>query len=616
MTVSFALSADFPVPAFADWEALAAKALKGAPLDRLTATSAEGIALRPLYTPADVADLPAAFPAPSAARDPWLAWDIRQPFGLPEGAATNREILADLERGVSSIELLVSGRTRPGLAVDAMAEALEGVLLDLAPVALSAGAAGLAAGTNLARILASRGADPAEARPVFNLDPVSAWLMDGGLDQPFEATLDGMARFGLDQVAAWPKARVFRASGRTVHEAGAGAALELAVMLASALAQLRALDAAGAATEQAAPLVVLALAAEADVVPGIAKLRAARLVWARLLEACGVAPELRTAHIQAITSRRMMARNDAWSNILRVTAATFAAATGGADVITALPITVALGEASAQARRIARNTQLILMEESHLGRVADPGGGAFAIEALTRDLAAAAWERFQQIEAAGGIAAAIRSGWLQAEVGTARALLERDVARRRLPLTGVSNQPLPGETAPAFVPSEPLPVCGKPASELIAPLPWMRLAEPFEVLRAAGEAAGSPPVFFANLGPLAEFTARAGFARNLLSVAGLCTPDTEAAYGSLDELLAAFKSAGARAAVLCGTDARYTQEAASTAAALRAAGASLVILAGKPGDPDAMAEAGVSQFIHAGQDALAALSAIHAALGI
>lgn len=614
---AISLAAGFDTPDQSAWEALAAKALKGAPLSRLTQTTHDGVVLKPLYTAADV-DGSVPVPGLQAPRDSFLPWDIRQPVGLPDPAVTNRVALDELERGVSSLELVVAGRLRAGLPVTGIAAALERVLVDLAPVALSGvggGGGGLAAAQALAAVYRDRGADPAEARPAFNLDPVSDWLQEGALPAPPEQMLAEAAAFAASTGADLPRATVFRASGRAVHEAGASPAVELAVMLASALAQLRALEAAGIAPEAGAKLILLCLASDADVVPGMAKLRAARLLWARVLEACGVGPDGRVAQLQAITSRRMMARNDAWTNILRVTAATFAAATGGADVITALPLTAALGGASDQARRIARNTQIILMEESHLGKVVDPGAGAFAIEAITHDLAAAAWARFQQIEAAGGIIGAVRGGMVQEMVGAARTALEADVARRKLPLTGVSNQPLPGEIPPAFEPEPPPEPGDLPLADPVSPLPWMRLAEPFEALRARGEAAGSPPVFFANLGPLAEFTARAGFARNLLSVGGLATPGSEAAYPDLAGLLEAWRASGARAAVLCGTDARYADEAGSVAEALKAAGCGTVILAGKPADEAGLRAAGVDAFIFAGQDAVAALTGLLDALG-
>lgn len=603
-----ALAAGFDTPDLAAWQDLAARALKGAPLERLTVTTVDGIALKPLYTARDVPG-PAQVPGLQTPRDACLPWDIRQPVGRPDPGATNRLALDELDRGVSSLELVLRGRLRPGLAVDKIAAALEGVLLDLAPVGLT-GRAGLEGALALADVYRARAADPQAARPAFNLDPVSDWLQDGGLAAPLETQLARAADLAVQIVPDLPRATVFRASGRAVHEAGASPAQELAVMLSGAVAQLRALETAGIAPDAGARMILLCLASDADVVPGIAKLRAARLLWARVLEACGVAPDGRTAQLQAITSRRMMARNDAWTNILRVTAATFAAATGGADVITALPLTTALGEAGDQARRIARNTQIILMEESHLGRVVDPGAGSFAIEAITRDLAEAAWQLFVRFEAAGGIAGAVRSGLVQTGIARARAALEADVARRKLPLTGVSNQPLPGESPPPF---EPLPAVAPepaPTADPVTPLPWFRLAGPFEALRARGEAAGSPPVFFATLGPLADFTARAGFARNLLSVAGLATPGSETAWPDLDALLAGFAASGARAAVICGTDARYATDAGPVAAALKAAGCGVVILAGRPADEAGLRAAGIDSFIFAGQDALAALAGL------
>lgn len=610
---AISLAAGFDTPAQSAWEELAAKALKGAPLSRLTQTTPDGVVMKPLYTGADTPEL-VPVPGLQAPRDSFLPWDIRQPVGLPDPLATNRIALDELERGVSSLELVVAGHHGTGLSVAGIATALDRVLVDLAPVALSGGG-GLAAAEALAAVYRERGADPAEARPAFNLDPVSAWLQVGALPQAAEPMLADAAAFAVRMQSELPRSTVFRASGRAVHEAGASPAVELAIMLSAALAQLRSLEAAGITPEAGARTILLCLASDADVVPGIAKLRAARLLWARVLEASGVAPDGRIAQLQAITSRRMMARHDAWTNILRVTAATFAAATGGADVITALPLTAALGQASDQARRIARNTQIILMEESHLGKVVDPGAGAFAIEAMTRDLATAAWSRFQEIEAAGGIIAAVRQGLVQQMVGAARSQLETDVARRKLPLTGVSNQPLPGETPPAFEPEAPPEPVDHPAVDPVMPLPWIRLAEPFEVLRARGEAAGSPAVFFANLGPLSEFTARAGFARNLLSVAGLSAYGSEAVYPDLPGVLDGWRASGARCTVLCGTDARYAAEAAGAASALKAAGCGTIILAGKPSDEPALRAAGVDFFIHAGQDAVAALTDLLDALG-
>jgi methylmalonyl-CoA mutase len=439
--------------------------------------------------------------------------------------------------------------------------------------------------------------------------------MEGGLGRAFEAELADAAAFAASVRSQWPKAQALRANGRVAHEAGASAGQELAFMLASGVAHLRAMEGAGVGPAEASPLILFTLSAGPDVIVEIAKLRAARLLWARVMEACGAAPAQRAMALQAITSRRMMTRHDAWTNILRATAACFAAAAGGADVITVLPMTTPLGEASAQARRLARNTQIILMEESHLGRVADPGGGAFAIERLTADLAETAWGLFQKIEAEGGIAACLRAGSFQKDVAAKHEAASRDVARRKAAITGLSDFPLLGEQAPAFSPApraEPVVL----AADAIAPLKWARLSEPFEALRDAGERSGSPAVFFANLGPLAEFSARANFAKNLFAVGGVAAHAPETDYPGHVEMAAAMKAAGLRVAVLTGADARYAAEAPDAAKALKASGCDWLIYAGKPGDEAALRAVGFDQFIFAGQDAVLALKTLHASLGI
>jgi methylmalonyl-CoA mutase len=606
MTKQFTLADGFTDPDIAVWQELAQKALKGAPFERLIDTTFDGIKIQPLYT------IPHKGPAATlklSVRDQFLPWDIRQPFGASDITAVNAEILTDLSGGVSSIELLIGGTTQTGLGVDDISEALSGVLFNLAPVALNGGVECVNSAKALDRALRAANADPALARPAFNLELFSPWLTQGGLPDTFEAMMGEAASLGAELAARWPQAKIFGVSGRAGHEMGASAAQELAVMLACGVAQLRAGEAAGLSPQRIAEVVLLRLGVGQDVIPEIAKLRAARLLWDQILSACGA--EGQAASLHAITSRRMLTKNDAWTNVVRVTCATFAAAAGGADVITALPLTTALGKAGPLARRIARNTQIVLMEETHLGHVADPGAGSFAIEALTTELCAAAWAIFQHIEAIGGIAGAVRSGWLQEQIGKSATAQAKDVARRKRPITGVSNHPMPREVLPEFTPHDP-PRHAKPVTDLITAVPWTRLSEPFEALRARGEAAGSPSVFFANLGEVSQFAARAGFARNLLAVAGLSTPDSERAYPDLTALTAAFAASGAKVAIICSSDGVYAQQAAPCARALKQVGCAWVMLAGKPVE----GAAGVDHYISAGEDVFAALGQIFLALEV
>jgi methylmalonyl-CoA mutase len=393
-----------------------------------------------------------------------------------------------------------------------------------------------------------------------------------------------------------------------VHDAGGSEAQEIAAALCTGIDYLRALTDRGLSGPEAAKAITFTLAVGPDVLVEAAKLRALRLTWARVLEAAGLGPDHRAAKIHAVTSRRMMARHDAWTNMLRTTAAGFAAAVGGADAITVLPFSDAIGRPTPFARRIARNTQVILMEESYLGRVIDPAGGAWFVEKLTRDLAEAAWAEMQGVEAQGGIVASLQSGVLQDEIGLMRQKRQKAFATRRESVTGVTDFPLLGAEAPAVSGAWAAPSA---SGKALAPVRW---AAPYETLRDRGEAAKAK-AFFATLGPLADFSARANFARNLFAAGGVDAIGAEDVHEGVDALVAAYTKSGAVAAVLCGSDARYAAEAAPAAQALKAAGA-WVLYAGKPADEAALRTAGVDQFIFAGQDAIEALTTLHIALGI
>jgi methylmalonyl-CoA mutase len=334
-----------------------------------------------------------------------------------------------------------------------------------------------------------------------------------------------------------------------------------------------------------------------------------------VLEASGASPQARGAHIHAFTQRRMMTRYDAWTNILRVTTATFAAAIGGADAITTHPFTDALGLPTAFARRLARNTQNVLMEECALGRVADPAGGAWFVEHMTRDLAASAWELMQRIEAGGGIVSALKAGLLQDLVAAARATRQQAIAARRETITGVTDYPLLDAKPPDVALTRAAPEQARGEVEALAPIRW---AEPFETLRQRAEAsAPRPAIFFANMASLAEFGARAQFARNLFAAGGVSSIGPEQAHANMEGLIDAFRETGARVAVITGADAHYFDNAENAAQRLKASGARWVVIAGKPDASEAkLRAAGVDQFVFAGQDALAALTTLHRALGI
>lgn len=475
-TTILPLADDFAPPSREDWLALVEKTLKGETFeDALVRRTADGIAIAPLYTaaPTTVRDL--------APRDATRPWDLRTAIRHPDAARANREILQDLQGGAASVLIALDPAGANGVAVgDAagLARLLDGVLLDLAPVALDAGFLGPRAADWLGA--AAKGGP--EAPLAFHMDPLSAFAEAGVSPGPVESHIVSAATVGARLAGAYPKATLMLATGRVAHEAGGSDAQELAMTAAAAVAYARALVRAGLTMEDAFGRIALGVSVDGEYFTGVAKVRAVRALWGRITGACGVAVP---ARIEARSSRRMLTALDPWTNLIRLTAAGFAAAVGGANAIVLGAFTDPLGLPTDFARRQARNTQLILMEESHLGRVADPAGGAWYLDQLTDDLARAAWTRFQAIEAAGGIVAALASGALAADVAASREAAQAAVSDGRVKLLGVTvfrnaeARPVEVETA------EPVAVSGPeirlPGPDSVCPpLTPARLSAAFE----------------------------------------------------------------------------------------------------------------------------------------
>ena len=401
------------------------------------------------------------------------------------------------------------------------------------------------------------------------------------------------------------------ADGRPIHDAGGSEVQELGFALAVAVAYLRMLEAGGIALDRASAAVSFRLSADADQFLTMAKFRALRLLWARVEQSCGLTPK--PVFIAAETSWRMLTQRDASVNMLRATIATFSAGLGGADAITVLPHTLAVGLPDAFARRVARNTQLVLLEESNLAKVSDPAAGSGGIEALTRQLCDAAWTLFQEIEQAGGVFAALEQNLIQRKVAATRAIREANIARRKDVLTGATEFPNLHEAGVTVLDAKPVVLAPYGEAKIkFDALPPMRLAAPFEKLRDRSDqvlkhTGARPKVFLANLGTPADFTTRATFAKSFFETGGIEAIDTEG-FSDPATLAKAFKASGTGLACLCSSDKVYAAQAASAAKALHAAGAKHIYLAGRPGEQEAaLRAAGVAHFIFAGGDALAAL---------
>ena len=626
------LSSAFPETTEAEWLGAVEKALKGKGVDTLTRKTTDGIGIKALYRESDFAaatdplGVPGEAPylrGKTAAPDKYLPWDIRQLFTHSSAEETNIEILRDLERGASSIEIVIDASGQAGVQITTAEDfdtALAGVRAEYAGVALSHANASGASAAALLGLWAEKQENAADLKIDFNMDPLGALARSGKL----AGGLDGaFARVGAVAEALgkkFPAAGLVRIDATVAHEAGASEAQELGALIASAIDTLRRLDG-----KLDTSRLSFAVALDANYGIGIAKLRAARRLWARCLEALGLpAAPMR---LQGVTSARMLTKYDPWTNMLRVTAAVFAGAAGGADIVTSRAFNEALGRPEELGRRIARNTQIIAMEESQLGRVADPTGGAWFTETLADDLAKAAWAEFQKIESEGGFAASLISGAFQARVKAVREARAKDIGRRKIPLTGVSEYPLLDEIgAPVAEVDTPRPHDGVSdagiahfvkteiaggADAVAEALRPIRLAADFEALRdAAAKAAKPPAAFLATLGSLAEFTPRADFSRNFLAAGGIVAKDAVVPPKDPAELAAAFKASGCKLAIICGTDKAYEAGAEAAAKALKEAGARAVWVAGK------FEGAEIDTNIFAGCDALHALRLAHAELGV
>jgi methylmalonyl-CoA mutase len=358
-------------------------------------------------------------------------------------------------------------------------------------------------------------------------------------------------------------------------------------------------------------MVYARLSADADQFLTLAKFRALRLLWARIEEACGLTPK--PLFIAADTSWRMLTQRDPYVNMLRATIATFSAGLGGADAITVLPHTLALGLPDPFARRVARNTQLVLLEESNLAKVSDPAAGSGGIEALTQQLCEATWALFQETERAGGVFASLEQNLIQRRVAATRAVREQHIAKRKEVLTGATEFPNLHEVPANVLQAKPVVLAPYGEARLkFDAMPSMRLAEPFEALRdrsdrILADRGARPKIFLANLGTPADFTARASFAKSLFETGGIEAIDTDG-FTDPAAVVGAFRASGAALVCLCSSDKIYGAQAAATASALQAAGAKHIYLAGRPGEQEAkLRAAGVSDFVFAGGDSLTLL---------
>ena len=420
----------FPVYSEEDWRKAAAAALKGGSLEKLISKTSDGVDFGPIHSAAS---------GPRALKRGQGGWKVLARLDHPDAGAANEAATEDLANGADGLAVAFAGSAGAygfGLArwdSATLHRAFEGVRFDEgARFQLDLGPEGAGKTRAFATLIGRSGADVSKVDVAFGLDPLGLAIRSGRAAAPWAEEARELA-----QTAKVLKAEGFRgplvaADGRAIHAAGGTAAQELAFALASAVAYFRALEDSGFTADDVRGRIEFRLAADADQFVTLSKFRAIRLLWASVAEAAGQKPE--PARVHAESAWRMMSARDPYINVMRAAMAAFSAGLGGADTIALLPFSRAIGLPDSFARRLARNTQLIELEEANLGFVADPAAGAGVYEALTQGLCEKAWARFQAFEREGGLAKAMRSGALQTEIAEAAAALKRDAARLKTPL--------------------------------------------------------------------------------------------------------------------------------------------------------------------------------------
>ena len=612
-TPDLPLAADFAAATQDDWRKLVDGVLKGASFERLVGKTYDDLKIAPIYSRAKGV-------APITGRAAAMPWRIMQRIDQPDPERANAIALHELENGATGLEVeFAGGPGARGFGVsdatqDTLKRPFDGVVLDAGiSIALNPVTGRENAGKNLAALIEVQHLNPAKVDLRFNYQALTTMAVRGCAPAAWSEMTKPLAR-NVDELMK----RGFRgpfvlADGRPVHDAGGSEAQELAFALSIAVAYLRALEAGGIDLDAARAAISFRLAADADQFLTIAKFRALRLLWARVEQACGLTSK--PTFIAAETAWRMLTQRDPYVNMLRATMATFAAGLAGANAVTVLPHTLALGLPDAFARRVARNTQLVLLEESNLAKVSDPAAGSGGVESLTQKLCERAWALFQEIEKAGGVFSALQQGLIQGKVAATCKARAANVARRKDLLTGASEFPNLNEADTAV--EDVKPVALAPTNDPIKfePLAAIRLAVPFERLRDRSDQIATqngkrPRVFLANLGTAADFTARATFAKSFFEAGGIEAIDSEG-FSDPGALAVAWKASGAGLVCLCSKDKVYAQQAVDAAKGLQTAGARHIYLAGRPGEHEAtLRGAGVEDFIFADADAVAALQKV------
>lgn len=616
------LFAEFPPVSTEQWEAAIHSDLKGADYNKkLVTKTMENIEVRPYYRAADLAQLattqvqPGQFPyirGNHAEGNPWL---VRQDFRVTDNniSEINRRALDVLNRGVEALGFHLCSCCNP--TQELFASLLRDIDLNLIELNLTGGSTTLRA---LPALLAHLKAfDPQQVRVSIDYSPLSNLSLHGKFDSEREAALDTVAE-AIEAVKAYPNFHVLAINGLEFNSCGASIVQELGFSLSQAAEYLAALTERGLSIDQIAPRMKFNMAISANFFMELAKFRAARLLWAKMVDAHSPkCQQVAQMYIHAETSRWNQTVYDAYVNLLRSTTEAMSAVIAGVDSLNILPFDTPYQPATPFSERIARNQQLLLREESYLDKIADPAAGSYYVETLTHSIAQNAWKLFLDTEEQGGYRAAFVAGKVQEQIATVANKRDTNFAQRRETILGTNQFPNFGEVAdPKAISAEVVTrkVGTKPADGIATPLSPYRGSQALEALRYRTDTSGKrPKIFMLTLGNLAMRRARAQFACNFFAVAGFEVIDNIGFKTAADGLKAAADQK-ADVVVICSSDDEYATLAPEAAELL--GGKSIFVVAGDPACRAELEAKGITNFIHVKSNVLETLEQYQKQLNI
>lgn len=607
-----------------EWEKVIEKDLKGADYERkLVWRTEQGFNVKPYYRAGDIEKLkapgvlPGEFPFVRGNHARGNPWYIRQNLQVNRIGEANKKALDILMKGIDSLGFILDDKKAyskediDGLCRNIFAEIVE---LNFNCGRQAENIAGI-----FYDLVQQYNRDFEKVHGSVNFDPLGRLLMKGNYYDSAEADFASCKRM-IENASNLPHFSVITVNGRNFHHSGSSIVQELAFSLAAGAEYITQLSEQGLSVDKIAPAMRFNFSIGPNYFMEMAKIRAARQLWATIVKAYGPSSDdIARMSIHTETASWNITVYDPYVNMLRTTTESMSAVMAGIDSHVVKPFDAAYNKPGEFSERIARNQQLLLKEEAYLDRVADPAAGSYYIESLTNELLTQAWKIFLQVEEKGGFIEAVRSGYIQEKVKENAAMLDQSLATRKNSLLGTNQYPNTGERIEKYIPAEVFkPTDFTEAGAIVETLKPYRGAQAFESVRKKTDDYSRenkrPSVFMFTYGKLAMRIARAQFASNFFGVAGFDLIDN-LGFRSIEEGVGAAIASKAEIVVICSSDEEYADIAAPIAVALK--DKAIVVVAGYPKNIlEALKAAGIEHFIHVKSNVLESLQGFQEKLGL